>query len=79
MKNQKSFKLDEISTKEKADGETTAYKYICTELAIGKDVTITVKGEGAADLIGMPTDSIGDEINIEFGATNKQTKIKEKD
>lgn len=75
MSEQKEFKLLEITTKEKADGDTVSYKYVPTNEDDAKDISITVKGESKAEALGMPTDSIGDTINIEFGAAIKQSKL----
>lgn len=69
------FKLSEIDTKEKEDGEHLSYKYIPANSDISKEITLSVKKEMVAFNLDLPTDSIGDTILIEFGSTNTQSKL----
>ena len=74
MSEQKEFKLLERTTKEKADGDTISYKYVPTNDP-KKEISLSVKGYITASNLGLPTDSIGDTILVEFGATTMQLQL----
>jgi len=56
----------------KGEKETFVYK---PKDETEKDVTLSITGEATARMLGLPTESPGDTVAIEFGVINKQAKL----
>ena len=76
---EKEFILKKQTTVTDESDEKTTLVYHPNDESCEKDVTLTVKGEATAKMLGLPTDMPGDSIIVDFGAINKQTILPSED
>jgi len=71
---QKKFVFKKRSSTEDAKAEKTTLVYTPSDMD-EKDIMITVKDADLADQLGLPIGNFGDSVIVEFGATEKQSKL----
>lgn len=71
---QKKFVLKKKTTVEDKKGEKHALVYSPDDFD-EKEMSISFKDDEIAEQMGLPTETIGDSVIVEFGAKEKQSKL----
>lgn len=77
---QKKFVYKKKKVVEDAEGTEEVLTYAPSDMD-SKDIEIKIKGIDIAETLGLPVESYGDSVIVEFGAKEKQSKliVKEKE